>query len=165
MMKKIHLFKHRRSYAKGFTLVEIMIVVAIVGILVAIALPSYNQYILRAQRANAKIALSSAAAWLERNYSLTQSYLTQANGTAVTNVVILNEPFGVSPIAPSTPTRAAGSIKYIISFQGTPTAQAYVLQAVPQGLQANDECGTLIINSRGQPIASTGVPATTCWAK
>eukprot|EP01136_Pigoraptor_vietnamica_P013455 Opistho-1_new@54474 len=63
-----------RSAAQGFTLIEVMIVVAVIGILSAIALPSYNEYVLRSHRANARAALLQAAQWLERAATAQGSY-------------------------------------------------------------------------------------------
>ena len=60
---------------KGFTLIELMISLAIVAILVAIAYPAYNDYVFRSRRADAKTALVTAAQYLERNFSTQNTYL------------------------------------------------------------------------------------------
>jgi type IV pilus assembly protein PilE len=144
----------------GFTLVEIMIVLSIIGILTAVALPSYNQYQLRAERSQAKLALVEAASWLERNYSLSQTYMTQGNGGAINNAALAAQTFGTSPRG-----SAAGSARYLISFLAGPTANSFTLQAVPQAGQAADECGTLRLTNQMVQSVSTAIPARTCWAR
>ena len=61
---------------KGFTLIEVMIVVAIIGILSAIAYPSYTEYIARGHRADARAGLLQAQQWLERAATATGVYPT-----------------------------------------------------------------------------------------
>ena len=63
--------KHRQ---RGMSLIELMIVVVIVGILAAIAIPSYRAYVIRANRADAKVALLSTAQNLERCYTNSTPY-------------------------------------------------------------------------------------------
>ena len=114
---------HARN-AKGFTLIEVMIVVAIVGILSAIALPSYQQYIIRGKRADAKTVLLSAAQWLERYRSSNFSY--PPAGTAL--------PTGLS-VSP-----ASGTKMYDISL--VTNATNFTLTATPSGW-TDSLCGNL----------------------
>ena len=68
------------AHARGFTLIEVLIALAIVGILSAIAIPSYFSYIERANRADAKATLMDATQFMQRFYSLHNSYSTQRDG-------------------------------------------------------------------------------------
>jgi type IV pilus assembly protein PilE len=131
---------HSRKHS-GFTLIELMVVVAVVGILAAIAVPSYTQYIQRSHRAEARNVLQTVAQRLEQNYTLAGRYDQTQQGVAIANAWITAAGFGVVP--------PAGGARYNISFVGgAPAEAAFRLQAVPAGAQATDTCGTLLLNQQ-----------------
>jgi len=137
---------------KGFTLIELLVAIMIVGILSAVAVSSYQDYTLRAQRADAKAVLLEVAGWMERNYTATGSYSVNPAGTAIT----------VPPITASPKT---GTARYAVSFTADPTATAFTVQAVPAGGWADAECGTLTLNQQGtQTESGTGTLAD-CWQR
>jgi len=117
--------------SKGFTLIEVMIVVAIVGILAAIAYPSYSEYVRKTQRAEASSVLLEAAQVAERRFSQTGAYAgaqvpasSPSVGNAVYNVAIA--------------VGAAGDGGYLITAS-----------AVAGGVMAGDDCATMTINALG----------------
>ena len=141
---------------KGFTLIELMVTVAIVGILAAIAYPSYQNYILRTGRADGKAKLMEIMQAQERFYSQNQTYTTNlgagglAYGVAANAAVPSNE--GRYNISAST---CGGSITI---------AQCVTLTAARTGAQVNDTtCGSLTLDSRGTKGVQSPGTAATCW--
>lgn len=130
----------------GFTLIELMIVVAIVGILAAIAYPSYRSHVQHGNRSEGIAMLVDAGARMERFYAQNNTYAVTPDVTALG--------YTASP-APS-PTG-----KYNLSFNGTPASTSYTLQVVPIGTQATDPCGTLTLNQAGTQTTSSTL--TTCF--
>ena len=122
----------------GFTLIELMIVVAIISILAAIALPAYSRYVVKAARSDGKAALVDAATRQE------QFYLD--NKTYASTMALLG----------SSATSDGG--KYTIALSNT-SATTYTITATP--VTADTICGNLILNEKGSKTASTG--STDCW--
>lgn len=136
--------------AAGFTLIELMVAVAIVGILASIAYPSYMDSVRKSRRADAKAALSNAAQALERHYTEKNTYLNATLGD------------GAGAIFPDhAPTdREHGSAYYLLSIanQGVST---YSLKATPTGAMASDSCGVLTLDHLGQK--GSALPIAQCW--
>ena len=135
--------------SNGFTLIELMIVVVIVGILAAIAYPSYTEFVRRSNRADAKTALLENAQFLERNFTVSNSYSVDGSGNAV-----------VLPI-PAVPRE--GTAKYTI-VPDLDTA-SFELQAQPVGAAAGDPCGNLSLNHLGQRGADGSLGPAACWGR
>lgn len=150
---------------KAFTLIELMIVVAIVGILAAIAIPSYQDSVMRSRRSDAKGALLGLANALERHFTSNNSYCdaggTGGNHSCGTNT---NDTGAPSIYSVQVPTDG-GTAYYNLSITAA-TANTYTIQATPTGKQTGDKCGDLIINHLAQKsVANAALDATTCWSK
>lgn len=146
----------------GFTLIELMITVAIVGILAGIAYPSYVNSVMKSRRADAQGALLGLANAMERHFTETNSYC-DAGGTGGANNC------GDSSInetgTPSIYSPTGGTAAYNLTISAA-TASTYMLHAARTGAQATDKCGTLTLTHTGaKDITSqdTGVTAAECW--
>lgn len=154
MERKLKRRAHKTS--RGFTLIEVMIVVAIVGILAAIAYPSYQEHVRKARRADAQAALTELAQFMERHYTANGRYLTAANAN----------PANAAPALPFTDAPKDGATKfYTLEFSATPTASAYTLRAVPKNAMANDSCGTLTLAHTGAKGQKAGATLAQCWRR
>ncbi len=133
-----------RLRSRGFTLIELMIVVAIVGILAAIAYPNYTEYVKRTQRSAIASLLSEQTQALERYYSQRGQYTDVAN----------------FPL-----TLSAGNTYYTIAADRA--AQTYTLTATPIAttMMNGDKCGNFVINNAGRISNSTGLATRDCWGR
>ncbi len=124
---------------RGFTLIEVMIVVAIIAIVAAIALPSYQSQTRDARRAECASVLMTARQQMERHYSKNYTYVGAAAGTTFQS-----------------------STDYYNITMPEPTATTFTITCAPQGDQANDGCGNLTLNQAGIKTAQNGTVAN-CW--
>lgn len=141
-----------RNRHSGFTLIELMIVVAIIAVLAAIAYPSYQNHVIKTRRAAAAACAMEGAQFMERFYTTNMRYNTDRGGNAVALPAM----------------QCAGDISqhYTVQLAGGTTATAYSIQAVPQGQQASKDtkCGTLSINQAGaKSVGNTGTDPAECW--
>ncbi|MBE5314215.1 MAG: type IV pilin protein [Xanthomonadales bacterium] len=128
---------------RGFTLIELVIVLLVISILVALGYPSYQEQIRKSRRAQVKADMMELAQLAERWYTTNTTYQTFAIPAGL----------NVSP-------RTGGTVYYNLRIEVAP--RAFTLTAVPQGPQAQDRCGTLTLDHANRRTQSTGT-AEECW--
>ena len=142
---------------RGFTLMELMIAVAIVGILAMIALPAYQEYIRRSCRAAAKTTLAEFVARQENWRADRKSFATTLAALGYPATAYIDRDGSVTATATGAPYRME-----LVN----PTATSFSVQAVRLNAQANDKCGTLVVASSGLKSvtgAASGWTSDRCW--
>lgn len=135
---------------QGFTLIEALIVVALIAVLAVIAGPHYNQYVMRGHRAHARAALMKLAQWMEREATVRGGYPLQSE-------------------VPASQLDVEGG-RYTLRVNSD-TGWSHRLSAVPAGAQVADPCGIFQIDHTGQrsqgATAQVAEPldSRTCWER
>ncbi|EJZ60096.1 MULTISPECIES: type IV pilin protein [Pseudomonas] len=132
-----------RRFNRGFTLIEIMIVIAIIGIIITIAAPSYTEYLKKGRRAEVVSLLSEQAQILERFYTKNNVY------TGITGLSTGNDFYTITP---------------------TITDQTFLLTATRNAgtTMATDKCGDFTLTNTGvrsMNNATTGLTTKDCWGR
>jgi type IV pilus assembly protein PilE len=146
----------REAQQRGFTLMELMIGITIIGILTAVAIPNYLAYIQRSNRSEARNMLLEAATWMER-WRTERGLYGNAPGTPT--VAPVGFPFTQVPALPA-------AAKYTIAAPTiAPLGIGYTITATPVGAMAGDVCGALSVDESGRRIFTVGPGASQelCW--
>jgi type IV pilus assembly protein PilE len=138
------------STSSGFTLIEVMITVAIVGILVMVAFPSYQQYVGKSFRGKALACIVEHAQFMERYYTTNMTY---------------EDPGGGAPLM-DLGCRVENGLdsRYLIGVN-VADARSYVVTAVPQGAQTGVDggCGDLSLDQSGTRAVTGTASLERCW--
>lgn len=151
--------------SRGFTLIELMITVAIVSILAAVAYPSYTEQVAKGRRADARARMMTAQQWLERYYTERYSYASK-------DETIKNVDFGKQTSFVTSPPASEGATMYALSVAVAGTD--YTLTATRQSgsVMERDACGNLTITKDGTKsvvdydtarYASLAAAVAACW--
>jgi type IV pilus assembly protein PilE len=132
---------------RAFSLIELLIVLVLLGILTAVALPTYDEYILRSHRAEARTALLQAALRLEREATATGVY-----------------PNAALPESLAAPPGGRYRIARVVPTNSEDAGIRFALRATPQGAQARDRCGTFTLSNTGERgLSNNSASVADCW--
>ncbi len=151
-------FRSRRQ--SGFTLIELMIAVAIVGILARVAYGAYMGSIMKSRRVDAKAALMDVAQREERYMSTNNVYTTSAPALGYSSSTTITTAAPMSVLS-------GGASYYTldVTVNATGSSPSFTATARPTGsqLSRDTQCGNFILDNTGQQTVSASAPATSCW--
>lgn len=154
MINRIDCTARSRPAHRGFTLVELMIVVAIIGILAAIAYPAYSEHVRRSKRSDATAALMQASQFMQRGYAAQNTFLLAED----MNKLLKDRGYGWAPVGV-----AENDKTYTITVAVNDTGRSYELTAEPAGGETTDpKCGNLTLTDTGAKGQTNGSTAE-CW--
>jgi type IV pilus assembly protein PilE len=136
---------------QGFTLIELMIVVVVIAILSAIALPAYQDSVRKSRRTAAKTAVLDLASREEKFYTTNNAYSATAADLG----------YGALPLA--VPDAATNYYQLSVVVDNTTNPATFTATATAQGDQQNDGCGNFAVNALGVKSVSGALPVATCW--
>jgi type IV pilus assembly protein PilE len=143
----------RGRRAGGFTLIELMIVVAIVAIISAIAVPAYTSHIAKARRADARTQLLQVAQFMQRFYAANDQFEKDRAGNDVFDQI------------PANLKRAPMDGNQLYTLTVDPSVTAYTLTMAPVAgtTMSSDACGSFTLNSVGVRGVTGSKPRDECW--
>ncbi len=143
----------RQSCSRGFTLIEIMIVVAIIGVLAAVAFPSYQRYVMESRRTEAKSFLNQVMQQEEKFYTENLTYTTDLTA------------LGYSAASPRSENSYYRIAAQLCTAPAAPITECVRLRAIPiSPTQLNDtECDKFILDSRGRKRETGTGTVADCW--
>jgi type IV pilus assembly protein PilE len=148
----------QQNKQNGFTLIELMIVIAIVGVLAGIAYPSYQDSVVKSRRADAKAALLELSVFMERLYTATGCYNPGATDK------VCGDANDAAPTLPAKSCTAPNSCTAYYDLGVVATASTFTLTATTKSNTA-DKCGSLSLNNMGVKAVSNsyGYTVANCW--
>jgi len=143
--QRLNYSRHNQLNQSGFTLIELMIVVAIVGILASIAMPAYTDYIQRGKAAEATSTLADLRVKMEQYFQDNRTYV------------------GADLLVPGPCTPPAGSVKYFTYTCANVTANTYTISAAPAAGQGMTGFAFSIDQNNAKTSTFGGTTGATCW--